>query len=52
MKPIKLVTLHPICVLAHLMCACKDCNIKLYLCYWTQWSFWRINHFKTPRFNI
>jgi len=31
MKPIEHVLLHPICVLSHLMCACKHCNIKLSL---------------------
>ena len=29
MKPIEHVLLHPICVLSHLMCACKHCNVKL-----------------------
>jgi len=29
MKPIEYVVLHPICVLSHLMCVCKHCNIKL-----------------------
>jgi len=29
MKPIKHVLLHPICVLSHLMGACKHCEIKL-----------------------
>jgi len=33
MKPIEHVLLHPICVLSHLMCACKHCNIKLSLYY-------------------
>jgi len=28
MKPIEHVLLHPICVLSHLMCACKHCNVK------------------------
>jgi len=32
-KPIEHVLLHPICVLSHLMCACKHCSIKLYLYY-------------------
>ena len=27
-KPIEHVLLHPICVLSHLMCACKHCNVK------------------------
>jgi len=31
MKPIEHVLLHPICVLSHLTCACKHCNIKLSL---------------------
>jgi len=29
MKPTEHVLLHPICVLSHLMCACKHCNVKL-----------------------
>jgi len=29
MKPIEHVLLYPICVLSHLMCACKHCNINL-----------------------
>jgi len=33
MKPIEHVLLHPICVLSHLMCACKHCNVKLSLYY-------------------
>jgi len=33
MKPIEHVLLHPICVLYHLMCACKDYNRKLSLYY-------------------
>jgi len=28
MKPIEHVLLHPICVLSHLMCPYKHCNIK------------------------
>jgi len=40
MKPIEHVLHHPICVLSHLMCVCKHCNIKLFLYYWTHWSFW------------
>jgi len=40
MKPIEHVLLHPICVLSHLMCACKHCDIKLSLYYWTHWSCW------------
>ena len=35
MKPIEHVLLHPICVLSHLMCACKHCIVKLSLYYWT-----------------
>ena len=35
MKQIEHVLLHPICVLSHLVCACKNCNIKLPLYYWT-----------------
>jgi len=31
MKPIEHVLFHPICVLSHLMSACKHCNIKLSL---------------------
>jgi len=50
MKPIEHVLLHPICILSHLMCACKHCNIKLSLYYWTNWSCWWIYHFKKPRF--
>jgi len=45
MKPIEHVLL-PICVLSHLMCACKHCNIKLSLYYWAHWSCWWIYHFK------
>jgi len=26
-KPIEHVLLHPICVLSHLVCACKDCTV-------------------------
>ena len=29
MKPIEHVLLHPICVLSHLMCACRHCHMKL-----------------------
>jgi len=46
MKPIEHVLLHPICLLSHLICACKYRNAKLSLYYWTHWSFWRIFHFK------
>jgi len=52
MKPIERVLLHPICVLSHLMCACKHCSIKLSFYYWTYWSCWWIYHFKTPTFNV
>jgi len=45
-KPIENVLLHPICVLSHLMCPCKLCNIKLSFHYWTRWSFWWICHLK------
>jgi len=31
MKPTEHVRLHPICLLSHLMCASKHCNIKLSL---------------------
>jgi len=48
MKPTEHVRLHPICVLSHLMCACKHWNIKLSLYYWTHWSCWWIYHFKHP----
>ena len=51
MKPIEHVLLHQICVLSHLMCACKHCYIKLTLYYWTHWSCWWIYHFKKRRFN-
>jgi len=33
MKPIQHVLLHPICILSHLMCACKHCDVKLSLYY-------------------
>jgi len=46
MKPIEHVLLHPICVVSHLMCACKHCNVKLSLYYWIHWSCWWIYHFK------
>ena len=49
MKPIEHVLLHPICMLFHLMWACKHCNIKLSLYYWTHWSCWWICHFKKRR---
>jgi len=47
MKPIVHVLLHPICVLFHLMCVSKNCNVKLALYYWTHWSCRWIYHFKT-----
>jgi len=28
MKPFEHVLLHPICVLSHLKCACKHCNVQ------------------------
>jgi len=36
MKTIEHVLLYPICVLSHLMCACKHWNIKLslYFFFW------------------
>jgi len=34
MKPIEDFLLHPMCVLSHLMCVCKHCNIKFCLYYW------------------
>jgi len=46
MKPTEYVQLHPICVLSHLLCACKHCNIKLSLYYWTHWNCWWIYHIK------
>jgi len=51
MKPIEHVLFHWICVLSHLMCACKYCIIKLSFYYWTHWSCWWIYHFKKYRFN-
>jgi len=45
-KPIEHVLLHPICILSYLMCACKHCNEKLSLYYWTHWSCWWVYHFK------
>ena len=51
MKPIEYALLHPICILSHLMCACKHCNIKLSPYYWTHWSCWWIYHFKKHRFS-
>jgi len=35
MKPIEHILLHLICVLCHLMCACKRCIVKLSLYYLT-----------------
>jgi len=49
-KPIEHVLLHPICVVSHLICTCKHCNIKLSLSYWTHCSCWWIYHFKNHRF--
>jgi len=49
MKPIEHALLHPICVLSHLMCACKDGNVKLSLYYWTHWSCWWVYHFTKHR---
>ena len=46
MKPIEHVLLRAICVLSHLMCACKHCNVKSSLYYWTHWSCWWVYHFK------
>ena len=51
MKPIKHVLLHPICVLSHLLCACKHCNVRLSLYYWTHWSCWWVYHFKKHRYH-
>jgi len=51
MKPIEHVLRHPICVPPHLTCACKHCNVKLSLYYWTHWSCWWVYHFKKHRFN-
>ena len=45
-KPAEHALLHPICVLSHLMCACKHCNVKLSLYYWGHWSCWWIYQFK------
>jgi len=52
MKPIEHVLLHPICVLSHLMCACKHFNIKLFLYYWKHWSCWWIYNFERNRSNV
>jgi len=51
MKPIEHVLLHAICVLSHLMCACKHRDIKLSLYHRTHWSCWWLYRFKKPRFN-
>jgi len=51
MKSIEHVLLHPICVLSHLMCACKHCHVKLSLYYWTHWSCWWVYHFKKRRYH-
>ena len=51
MKPIEHVLLQPICVLSHLVCACKHCNVKSSLYYWTQWSCWWAHHFKKHRYH-
>jgi len=50
MKPIEHVLLHPVCVFSHMTCACKHCNVKLSLYYWTHWSCWRVYHFKKTDF--
>ena len=51
MKLIEHILRHPMCVLPHLMCACKHCNVNLSLYYWTHWSCWWVYHFKKHRFN-
>ena len=50
MKQIKHVLLHPIWVLSHLICACKHCNVKLPLYYWTHWSCWWVCHIKNNKY--
>jgi len=50
-KPIEHVLLRLVCAVSHLMCACKHCNVKLFLYYWTHWSCWWIYHFKKHIFN-
>jgi len=45
MELIEHVLRHPICTFSHLACACKHCNIKLSLYYWTHGSCWWIYHF-------
>jgi len=51
MKLIEHALLHPICVLSHLMCACKHCHVKSSLYYWTHWSCWWVHHFKKHRYH-
>jgi len=45
-RPIEHILLHPICVLSHLICACKHCHRKLFSYCWTHWSCLWIYHFK------
>jgi len=52
MKPIEDVRLHRICVLSHLMCACKHCNIMLSLYHWRHWSCRWSYHFKKPKCHL
>jgi len=52
MQPIEHVLLLPICLLSHLMCACKHCNIKLSLYYWTNSSGWWIYQTKKRLYAI
>jgi len=42
---------YPICLLFHLMSACKHCNVKASVCYRTHWSCWWVHHFKKHRFH-
>ena len=49
-KPIEHALLRPTCVRFHLMCACKHCNVKSPVYYWTHWSCWWVYHFKRHRF--
>jgi len=49
-KPIEHALLHPTCVLSHLMCSCKHCNVKLSLYYWTHWNCWWVYHFVKHRY--
>jgi len=51
MKPTEHALLHPICVLSHLMYACKHCNVTLSLYYWTHCSCGWIYHLKKHRFH-